>query len=227
MTGYKQDLTILSYAPHMHVRGKAFSYEAIYPDGKREMLLDVPHYDFNWQTNYELAEAKTLPPGTRVHCVAHWDNSDNNLANPDPDATVNWGDQTWEEMMIGFFDVAIPWTKKSCWRPARFQNLSRPLRSRTAPRSSSASWILTAMASCVRTSSRSDSSRCSSCWMAIATAWSNVDEALKFVKASGGRGPGGFGGGGRRNRGDRQRGGRGRDRDAQQESAPAKEAAPE
>ena len=108
MTGYKRDLMVLSYAPHMHVRGKAFSYEAIYPDGKREMLLNVPHYDFNWQTSYELADAKILPPGTRVHCEAHWDNSENNLANPDPSATVNWGDQTWDEMMIGFFDVAVP-----------------------------------------------------------------------------------------------------------------------
>ena len=108
MSAYKHDLKVLSFSPHMHLRGSAFSYEAIYPDGKREMLLNVPRYDFNWQTCYELAEPKTLPPGTRVHCVAHWDNSENNLANPNPAATVNWGDQTFEEMMIGFFDVAIP-----------------------------------------------------------------------------------------------------------------------
>jgi hypothetical protein len=108
MTAYKHDLMVLSYAPHMHVRGKSFSYEAVYPDGKREMLLDVPRYDFNWQTNYELAEPKILPPGTRMHCVAHWDNSENNLNNPDPTQTVHWGDQTFEEMMIGFFDVAVP-----------------------------------------------------------------------------------------------------------------------
>ena len=108
MSAYKHDLKVLSFSPHMHLRGTAFSYEAIYPDGKREMLLNVPRYDFNWQTCYELAEPKTLPPGTRVHCVAHWDNSENNLANPNPAATVNWGDQTFEEMMIGFFDVAIP-----------------------------------------------------------------------------------------------------------------------
>lgn len=108
MTGYKHDLNVLSFSPHMHVRGKAFSYEAIYPDGKREMLLDVPKYDFNWQTTYELAETKILPPGTRVHVVAHWDNSKDNPSNPDPSSRVTWGDQTWEEMMIGFFDVAIP-----------------------------------------------------------------------------------------------------------------------
>lgn len=108
MMAYKHDLLVLGYSPHMHVRGKSFTYEAIFPDGKRETLLDVPRYDFNWQTNYEPAEIKTLPPGTRIHCVAHWDNSENNLANPDPTAKVHWGDQTWDEMMIGFFDVAIP-----------------------------------------------------------------------------------------------------------------------
>ncbi len=108
MIAYQHDLKILSFSPHLHLRGTAFSYEAIYPDGKRETLLSVPHYDFNWQTCYELAEPKILPPGTRVHCVAHWDNSENNLANPNPAATVNWGDQTYEEMMIGFFDVALP-----------------------------------------------------------------------------------------------------------------------
>ncbi len=108
MTPYEHDLVVLSYAPHMHVRGKSFMYEAIYPDGTKEKLLDVPRYDFNWQTNYELEKPKVLPPGTRVHCVAHWDNSEENLANPNPDETVHWGDQTFEEMMIGFFDVAVP-----------------------------------------------------------------------------------------------------------------------
>jgi peroxiredoxin/mono/diheme cytochrome c family protein len=108
MCAYRHDLNVLSFLPHMHLRGKAFSYEAIYPDGRHETLLDVPRYDFNWQTCYELREVKTLPPGTRVHCVAHWDNSENNLANPNPAATVSWGDQTFEEMMIGFFDVATP-----------------------------------------------------------------------------------------------------------------------
>lgn len=108
MGAYKHDLMVLGYSPHMHVRGKSFSYEAIFPDGKREMLLNVPKYDFNWQTNYELVEPKILPPGARVHCVAHWDNSENNPANPDPSQRVHWGDQTWDEMMIGFFDVALP-----------------------------------------------------------------------------------------------------------------------
>ena len=71
------------------------------------MLLNVPRYDFNWQTRYEMAEPKTLPAGTRIHCVAHYDNSENNLNNPDPSATVRWGDQTWQEMMIGYFDILV------------------------------------------------------------------------------------------------------------------------
>src|SRR5436853_469562 len=76
--------------------------------GQRETLLDVPHYDFNWQTSYRLAEPKLLPAGTRMHCIAHYDNSEDNPNNPNPKATVRWGDQTWNEMMIGYFDIAVP-----------------------------------------------------------------------------------------------------------------------
>jgi hypothetical protein len=107
----------------MHASLNRFSYEAIFPDGQREMLLNVPRYNFNWQTCYELAEPKTLPPGTRVHCVARRDNSENNLANPDPAATVNWGDQTFEEMMIGFFDVAIPFDREKLLATATIPKL--------------------------------------------------------------------------------------------------------
>lgn len=110
--GFKQDLLLLAFSPHMHVRGKSFSYELIYPDGKKRMVLDVPRYDFNWQTNYELDQPMKLPAGTRMKCVAHWDNSENNLANPDPSQRVGWGDQTWDEMMIGFYDVAVPVDQK-------------------------------------------------------------------------------------------------------------------
>lgn len=99
---------LLNLMPHMHLRGKSFLYEAIYPDGRTEILLDVPHYDFHWQTAYRLAEPKHLPAGTRIHCVARYDNSEGNLNNPDPKRTVRWGEQTWDEMMIGYFDVAIP-----------------------------------------------------------------------------------------------------------------------
>jgi hypothetical protein len=92
--------------PHMHLRGKAFRYEAVYPDGKKEVLLDVPRYDFGWQTNYRLAEPKLMPRGTRLDCIAHFDNSEDNLNNPDPKSPVRFGDQTFEEMMIGFFEAA-------------------------------------------------------------------------------------------------------------------------
>ena len=99
--------SMLALFPHMHLRGKAFRYTAVYPDGREEVLLDIPHYDFNWQGAYVLAEPKKLTPGTEIRCLAVFDNSENNLANPDPTKSVRWGDQTWEEMMIGYFDVAI------------------------------------------------------------------------------------------------------------------------
>jgi hypothetical protein len=104
---FDRDSLMIALFPHMHLRGKSFSYEAIYPSGEREMLLDVPRYDFAWQNGYQLAEPKKMPAGTRIHCVAHFDNSDQNLANPDATARVRWGDQTWEEMMIGYFDIAL------------------------------------------------------------------------------------------------------------------------
>jgi peroxiredoxin/mono/diheme cytochrome c family protein len=99
---------LISLFPHMHLRGKAFKYIAKYPDGGEEILLDVPHYDFNWQNGYQLATPKKIPKGTRIHCTALFDNSKNNIANPDPTKSVRWGDQTWEEMMIGYFNVAVP-----------------------------------------------------------------------------------------------------------------------
>jgi peroxiredoxin/mono/diheme cytochrome c family protein len=107
-TEYKSDVLLLSLFPHMHLRGKDFHYEVSYPDGKKETLLNVPRYDFNWQSSFVLSEPKTLPGGTTLHCTAHFDNSEDNLANPDPTQSVRWGDQTWEEMMIGWFDIAVP-----------------------------------------------------------------------------------------------------------------------
>jgi hypothetical protein len=88
----------------MHVRGRDFEYRAVYPDGTREILLSVPQYDFNWQSAYRLKSPKRLPAGTRIECTAHYDNSKGNPANPDPKKNVTWGDQTWEEMMIGYLD---------------------------------------------------------------------------------------------------------------------------
>jgi len=102
---FDKDVLLLNFTPHMHLRGKSFRYEAEYPDGRREVLLDIPRYDFNWQLRYQLAVPKPLPQGTILHCTAHFDNSAENLANPDPSKPVRWGDQTWEEMMIGYFST--------------------------------------------------------------------------------------------------------------------------
>jgi peroxiredoxin/mono/diheme cytochrome c family protein len=99
---------LLTLMPHMHLRGKSFFYEAVFPNGKRETLLDVPHYDFNWQTAYREVEPLKFPSGTRIHAIAHFDNSPENLNNPNPKTPVFWGDQTYEEMMIGYFDMAVP-----------------------------------------------------------------------------------------------------------------------
>jgi hypothetical protein len=107
----QDDATLINFLPHMHFRGKSFEYRATYPSGEKETLLDVPHYDFNWQLTYELAQPKLLPKGTVIECTAHFDNSPNNPSNPDPTKEVHFGEQTWEEMMIGFLDVAVPINK--------------------------------------------------------------------------------------------------------------------
>jgi len=92
----------------MHLRGKSFDFRAVYPTGESEVLLRVPNYNFFWQLYYYLAEQKILPNGTRIECTGHYDNSPNNPNNPDPKAEVRWGDQSWEEMLVGTMDVAIP-----------------------------------------------------------------------------------------------------------------------
>ncbi len=94
--------------PHMHLRGRAFEFRAVFPDVETRILLRVPRYDFNSQPYYYLDEPIELPRGTRIECTAWFDNSVNNARNPDPKATVVWGEQSWEEMMIGWFDVAVP-----------------------------------------------------------------------------------------------------------------------
>jgi peroxiredoxin len=99
---------LLSLFPHMHLRGKSFRIDAKYPDGKVETLLNVPKYDFNWQTTYDLKNPKPIPKGTEMIIVGHHDNSAGNFANPDPSKTVHWGDQTWEEMLIALYEWTIP-----------------------------------------------------------------------------------------------------------------------
>jgi hypothetical protein len=101
---FKENVHIFSVAPHMHLRGKDMKITAFYPDGKSEVLVDVPHYSFNWQTNYVLQTPKALPKGTRIEVVAHYDNSKKNKYNPDPTKPVRFGEPTYDEMMIGFVD---------------------------------------------------------------------------------------------------------------------------
>ena len=102
-----ENARLVSLFPHMHVRGKAFEYRAIYPNGESEILLRVPRYDFNWQLTYQLEQELPLPKGTVLECTARYDNSPANPHNPNPDAEVAWGDQTWEEMLAGFMDLAF------------------------------------------------------------------------------------------------------------------------
>ena len=104
----KNDMTLTAMLPHMHLRGKAFEYRVVFPDGRKETLLRVPRYDFNWQLSYYLEEPLFLPKGSLLECSAWYDNSPNNAANPDPSKEVRYGDQSWEEMMFGFFDASFP-----------------------------------------------------------------------------------------------------------------------
>lgn len=101
-----RDTEIYSFLPHMHVRGKAYRYEVQYPDGRTELLLDIPKYDFNWQLEYKLREPKFVPKGSRIIGTAWYDNSDKNPANPDPSKRVTWGEQTSDEMMLGYMSFA-------------------------------------------------------------------------------------------------------------------------
>jgi Ca2+-binding EF-hand superfamily protein/peroxiredoxin len=102
------DVNVMSWMAHMHVRGKAFKFEVTLPDGKTETLLDIPKYDFNWQLRYDYAVPHFLPRGSTVKITAVFDNSTGNPANPDPSKTVRWGQQTFDEMMIGYMEHYTP-----------------------------------------------------------------------------------------------------------------------
>ena len=101
------DATLLSFFPHMHLRGTRFEYDIVHDDGSTEVLLRV-NYHFHWQLSYKLAEPRLLKAATKLRAIAWYDNSKNNPHNPDPTKIVTWGDQTSDEMMVGFFDVAVP-----------------------------------------------------------------------------------------------------------------------
>ena len=100
------DALLLNFFPHMHLRGKKFEYNIVHADGSLETLLRV-RYHFHWQMSYRLAEPLALKAGTELQAVAWFDNSKDNPHNPDPTAAVRWGEQTYDEMMVGFFDVAV------------------------------------------------------------------------------------------------------------------------
>jgi hypothetical protein len=102
-----EDTGLVALFPHMHTRGADFRYVAHLPDGSEQELL-FSHYDFNWQESYLLPDPLPLPPGTRIECIGHFDNSADNPNNPDPSAWVEWGEQTFEEMFIGYFDTVKP-----------------------------------------------------------------------------------------------------------------------
>ena len=100
-----KDTYLTQVYPHMHVRGKSVQYKILFPDGREEIVLSVPKYDFNWQTSYRLAEPKFMPKGSTLMVIGHFDNSKGNRYNPDPESEVRWGDQTWEEMLIGYYST--------------------------------------------------------------------------------------------------------------------------
>jgi hypothetical protein len=103
----QNDCDLISMMPHAHVRGKAFEYKIIRPNGETETVLRVPRYDFNWQLTYFPAKPIHLEKGTKVEVTAWYDNSPNNSYNPDPTKEVHWGEQTWEEMMMGYYSVVV------------------------------------------------------------------------------------------------------------------------
>jgi hypothetical protein len=105
---FQREVTLLGMHPHMHMRGKDMSYRLVFPDGTTRDILNVPHYNWRWQLWYNLAKPIELPAGTRVECTAHYDNSAGNPENPDPTKTVTWGQQSFDEMMVCFFNVAFP-----------------------------------------------------------------------------------------------------------------------
>ena len=103
----RKNVTLYAINPHMHFRGKFMEFEAEFPDGRREMLLSVPNYNFNWQRTYVLKEPRKLPAGTQVHVRNAWDNSPYNPHNPDPTKTIGWGEQSFEEMFFATLGYII------------------------------------------------------------------------------------------------------------------------
>jgi hypothetical protein len=115
-----RDMLVYDIMPHAHLRGKASRMTAYFPDGREQVLLNVPRYDFNWQTGYVYKEPVLIPKGTKLVWEMSWDNSTQNPANPDPTQAVRWGDQTWEEMGLGFFRYR--WLDEENGKPQKSQS---------------------------------------------------------------------------------------------------------
>lgn len=109
---FEQDARIVSFMPHMHLRGKDILYKVQYLDGRSEVLLSVPRYDFNWQVYYYPTRPLLMPKGARIEAIAHYDNSARNPLNPDPTKDVRFGEQTWDEMMNAFIDFTVDLEEK-------------------------------------------------------------------------------------------------------------------
>ncbi len=106
--GIYEDAELVGMRAHMHLRGKSFEFRVVLPNGESQVALRIPKYSFEWQPYYYLDKPIPLPAGSRIECTAVYDNSKNNPWNPDPNSPVFWGEQSWEEMMIGWFDIAVP-----------------------------------------------------------------------------------------------------------------------
>jgi hypothetical protein len=119
----KEAITLYAFAPHMHLRGKDIKYTLIWPDGRQQVLLNVPKFDFNWQLHYELAEPLKIPAGSRLVSLAHYDNSIKNPYNPAPDKEVYWSEQSWDEMFIPWFEYTVD--SKVLTKPAGPQSASQ------------------------------------------------------------------------------------------------------
>ncbi len=116
MYGFKQPATLHSVTPHMHLRGRTMKFETLYPDGRREVIASIPRYDFNWQLTYQLVQPKKIAPGTWAVLSGSWDNSVRNPANPDSKKTIRWGDQSFDEMFLGWYNVT--WEQDKPTAPA-------------------------------------------------------------------------------------------------------------
>jgi hypothetical protein len=107
VTPITEPITVYVMSPHMHLRGKDLTWIATWPDGRQETLLSVPKYDFNWQLNYELKSPITLPAGSKITAIAHYDNSVSNRYNPGPDKEVFWAEQSWDEMFLPYLEYTV------------------------------------------------------------------------------------------------------------------------